>query len=175
MAHQAQHLQLVGNVERLAEAAPVRYRQADETSTGSDLQSGAPFGVSSYVSSFLSFSLPPALAAPRTPCTTRHGATAWQYLTQQTGSTQARDRARQGEARRGKVRQDSHARISELFPVVSQHMPSQHHSRWPRLTSTSRGKVFVDPQWRRKQAAEVQSCVASGLVVREGREVDAHG
>lgn len=58
MAHQAQHLQLVGNVERLAEAAPVRYRQANETSTCSDLQSGAPVDVSSHVSSF-SFFLSP--------------------------------------------------------------------------------------------------------------------
>lgn len=57
-------------------------------------------------------------------------------------------------ARRG-VRQDSHARVSELVPVVSQHMPGQHHSRRPRLTSTPRGKVFVDLQWCRKQAAEV--------------------
>lgn len=60
-----------------------------------------------------------------------------------------------GEARRGKVRQDSHARISELVPVVSQHMPGQHHSRRPRLASTPRGKVLVDLQWRFKQAAEV--------------------
>lgn len=52
MAHQAQHLQLVGNVERLAEAAPVGYCQANETSTSSDLQSGAPVDVSSQVSSF---------------------------------------------------------------------------------------------------------------------------
>lgn len=55
MAHQAQHLQLVGNVERLAEAAPVCYRQANETSTSSDLQSGAPVNVSSHVSSFSFF------------------------------------------------------------------------------------------------------------------------
>lgn len=83
------------------------------------------------------------------------------------------DRVRQGDARRGKVRQDSHARVSELVPVVSQHVPSQHHSRRPRLASTSRGEVFVDLQWRLKQAAEVYSRVAGRLVLREGRKVDA--
>lgn len=81
----------------------------------------------------------------------------------------------QGRVGQGKVLRDSHARISEVFLVVSQHMPSQHHTRWPRLTSATRGKVLVDLQWRLKQAAEVQSRVAGGLVVREGRKVDAKG
>lgn len=64
MAHQAQHLQLVGNVERLAEAAPVRYRQANETSTSSDLQSGASVHVSSCVSSFFFLPLSQQLLLP---------------------------------------------------------------------------------------------------------------